>query len=93
MATTRSGPSTSPRALMRETVIVDKRNLSESMGGWPITQARHPNGVVFTLYQGAAHPFIHALNSLEAWAVCIDLPAVLADDPDGGHRLGSRPER
>jgi hypothetical protein len=68
--------------LMRETVIVDKRNLSESMGGWPITQARHPNGVVFTLYQGEAHPFIHALNSLEAWAVCIDLPAILSDDPD-----------
>lgn len=81
---------------MREAVIVDKRNLDESMGGWPITQARHANGVVFTLYRGTAHPFIHALNSVEAWAVCLDLPSVGADDaeaaldwglaqgPDGG---------
>ena len=60
--------------LMRETVIVDKRNVDASMGGWPITQETHENGVVFTLYRGADHPFIHALNSKEAWAVCLGLP-------------------
>ena len=31
---------------------------------------------------GAEHPFIHALNSVEAWAVCIDLPAAGADDAE-----------
>lgn len=67
---------------MDEAVIVDKRNLDESMGGWPITQARHSNGVVFTLYRGAEYPFIHALNSMEAWAVCLDLPAAGADDAE-----------
>ena len=80
---------------MRDAVIVDKRNIGESMGGWAIAQARHQNGVVFTLYQGAEHPFIHALNSVEAWAICLDLPAQglndreaaldwdLAQSPDG----------
>jgi hypothetical protein len=65
---------------MRDDVIVDKRNLDESMGGWPITQARHQNGVAFTLYRGAEHPFIHALNTAEAWAICLDLPEAGADD-------------
>jgi DNA-binding beta-propeller fold protein YncE len=30
--------------------------------------------MVFTLYQGVEHPFIHALESTDAWALCIDLP-------------------
>ena len=68
--------------VMRDAVIVDKRNLDEAMAGWPITQLRHDNGVVFTLYRGAEHPFIHALNSVEAWAICIDLPATGWDDPE-----------
>jgi hypothetical protein len=67
---------------MRDTVIVDKRNLDERMGGWPITQATHPSGLVFTLYRGAMHPFIHALNTREAWAVCLDLPEIGHEDAD-----------
>ncbi|HEX5149354.1 MAG TPA: hypothetical protein VFW02_09755 [Candidatus Limnocylindrales bacterium] len=70
-----------PSGLVRDAVIVDKRNLDESMGGWPITQARHGNGVAFTLYRGAEHPFVHALNTVEAWAVCLDLPEIGSDDP------------
>ncbi len=61
--------------VMREEVIADKSNLGEAMAGWPVTQLRRPDGVVLTLYRGRDHPFIHALNSKEAWAVCIDLPA------------------
>jgi hypothetical protein len=68
--------------LMRDTVIVDKRNVDASMGGYPITQETHENGVVFTLYRGADHPFIHALNSKEAWAVCLGLPTFGQDDVD-----------
>ena len=67
--------------LMRDAVIADKRNLEEAMAGWPIAQVRRPGGVVFTLYRGAEHPFIHALNTTEAWAVCIDLPASSNADP------------
>jgi hypothetical protein len=74
--------------VMRPDVIVDKRNLDESMGGWPITQARHSNGVVFTLYRGAEHPFIHALNTAEAWAVCLDLPELGADDAEAAGDWG-----
>jgi hypothetical protein len=66
--------------LLRDGVIVDKRNVDASMGGWPITQLRHDNGMVFTLYRGTNHTFIHALNSIEAWAVCIGLPMVGAED-------------
>jgi hypothetical protein len=66
--------------VMRDAIIVDKRNLDAVMGGWPITQERHENGVVFTLYQGTGHPFIHALQSKEAWAVCLGLPTVGQED-------------
>jgi hypothetical protein len=68
--------------VMRDTIIADKRNLDEAMAGWPIGQLRRPDGVVLTLYRGAEHPFIHALNTKEGWAVCIDLPAVHADDAE-----------
>ena len=60
--------------VMRDAVIADKRS-TEPMSGYPIGQLRRPDGMVFTLYRGAEHPFIHALNTVDAWAVCIDLPA------------------
>ena len=65
---------------MRDEIIVDKRNLDAAMGGWPITQLRHDGGVVFTLYRGTDHTFIHALQSREAWAVCLGLPMFGAGD-------------
>jgi DNA-binding beta-propeller fold protein YncE len=67
--------------VLRDGVIVDKRNLDEAMAGYPIAQLRQANGFVFTLYRGQEHPFIHALSSPDGWAICIDLPAVGADDP------------
>ena len=44
------------------------------------------DGIVLTLYRGTDHPFIHALNTTEAWAVCIDLPGggSATDDADWG---------
>jgi hypothetical protein len=71
-----------PSGIVRDAVIADKRNLGAAMAGWPITQATHPSGVVFTLYRGAMHPFIHALNTREAWAVCLDLPEIGHHDAD-----------
>jgi hypothetical protein len=61
-------------------VVADKTADSEAMAGYPIAQLREPGGMVFTLYRGPEHPFIHALQSAEHWAVCIDLPAVGAAD-------------
>jgi len=66
---------TTATGVMDEAIIVDKRNLDAAMAGRPIDQARRASGLVLTLYRGAEHPFIHALDSVEAWAVCIDLPA------------------
>jgi hypothetical protein len=60
--------------VMRDGVIVDKTHPDETMAGSPIAQVRRPNGFVLTLYRGPEHPFIHALSSSDAWAICIDLP-------------------
>jgi hypothetical protein len=67
--------------VLRPGVVVDKAQSDEAMAGTPIAQARRPDGMVFTLYHGAEHPFIHALSSVDAWAVCIDLPAIGTNDP------------
>ena len=67
-------------ATLREGVVVDKRELDEAMAGYPIAQLRQAGGMVFTLYRGAEHPFIHALSTVDGWALCIDLPATGADD-------------
>ena len=81
---------------LKEGVIVDKRNIGEAMGGWPVAQLRRDDGLVLTLYRGAEHPFIHALDTVQGFAVCIDLPPTssaeadaaadwgLAASPDGG---------
>ena len=50
------------------------------MAGYPLAQVRRADGGVLTLYRGTEHPFIHALNSVDGWALCIDLPATKADD-------------
>ena len=63
------------------TPITDKRLIDEPMAGVPITQLRRADGLVMTLYRGAEHPFVHVLNSVDRWAVCLDLPANGADDP------------
>ena len=81
---------------LKEGVIVDKTKVGEAMAGWPVAQLRRDDGLVLTLYRGAEHPFIHALDTVHGFAVCIDLPASpgggadaaldwgLAASPDGG---------
>lgn len=66
--------------VLRDGVIVDKTHPEESMAGSPIAQVRRNDGVVLTLYRGPQRPFIHALNSKDAWAVCIDLPPGASND-------------
>jgi hypothetical protein len=73
---------------LRPDVIVDKRNLAEQMAGYPIDQERRGDGMVMTLYRGAEHPFVHALSSVDAWAVCIDLPTRGFDDVDAAADWG-----
>ena len=57
------------------------------MAGWPIAQVRRPDGMVFTLYRGG-EPLIHALSSIDAWALCIDLPATGTNDTDAASDWG-----
>ena len=47
------------------------------MRGYPLTRVASPDGRwAYTLYDGGGkHPFVHALDTLEGRAVCIDLPA------------------
>ncbi len=63
--------------------IVDPREPDEQMRGYPLTRATSADGRwAYTLYDGnGAHPFVHALDTQEGAAACIDLDA-LAGSPD-----------
>jgi hypothetical protein len=54
--------------------ILDPEEDSEEMYGTPVTRATSPDGRwAYTLYDGREHPFIHALDTVDGAAVCIDL--------------------
>jgi len=56
-------------------VLIDKRSWESVMRGYPFTRAVSKDGRwVYTLYGGGEHPFVHALDTRNAHAVCIDLP-------------------
>ena len=55
--------------------VVDKRESETAMQGAPISRVTSPDGSwAYTLYGGPDETFIHALDTLHAGAVCIDLP-------------------
>lgn len=76
---------------LKDGIIVDKRNLDEQMAGYPLAQVRRADGIVLTLYRGREHPFIHALNTVEGWAICLDLPATRAHDDAAAADWGLAP--
>jgi hypothetical protein len=54
--------------------IVDPREPDERMNGHPLTRATSADGRwAYTLYEGTAHPFVHALDTSRRDARCIDL--------------------
>jgi len=54
--------------------IVDPREPDEAMSGRPLTRATSRDGRwAYTLYEGARHPFVHALDTVDQSARCIDL--------------------
>jgi hypothetical protein len=64
-----------PSGKLLPTPIVDKSEPDERMAGFPITRQTTADGRwAYTLYDGAGHePFVHALNTIDGEAHCIDL--------------------
>jgi len=58
--------------------VVDPREAGEAMRGYPISRASSADGRwAYTLYDGQSeHPFVHALDTVRATAVCVDLDAL-----------------
>jgi len=55
--------------------VVDKREGESVMQGSPMSRLASPDGTwVYTLYGNGRYPFIHALDTRNVEAVCIDLP-------------------
>jgi hypothetical protein len=72
-----------PSGKLLPTPIVDKSEPDERMAGLPITREMTADGRwAYTLYDGAGHePFVHALDTVNGEAHCIDL-GVLAGRQD-----------
>jgi hypothetical protein len=67
--------------LVTKTIAVEPYNDAEEAGpmeGLPLDRVVSPDGhIVFTLYDGPQHPFVHGLNVADGWALCFDLPAAM----------------
>jgi hypothetical protein len=58
-----------------DAAIRDRRNRHSTMNGMPYARTSSGDGVwVYTLYGGAKHAFVHALNTERRDAICIGLP-------------------
>jgi hypothetical protein len=65
-------------ALLPNPIIDPTEEDADEMRGYPITRATSPDGRwAYTLYDGnGRHPFVHALDTAEGSAVCIDTPTL-----------------
>ena len=79
--------------LVRE-AVVDPRQGGRSMSGEPVTRLEGPGGVwAYTLYRKPGGiPFIHALNTRTARALCIELPWRGNQDALWAVRMSLRPD-
>jgi hypothetical protein len=58
--------------------IVDPHDRAEAMHGAPVTRVGSSDGRwAYTLYDGGGHPFVHALDTTDGTARCLDLPGNL----------------
>jgi hypothetical protein len=68
--------------------VVDKAGGSEAMAGLPVAREFAPDGnAVYTVYEGAEHPFVHGLLTANRISVCIDLPGAPAGTATGTWRI------
>lgn len=84
---------TQARRLAREPVV-DRSEPGERMAGYAQHRAADRDGTwVYTLYtRDGEEPFIHALNTRERRAVCIDLPLPEGQKPHRRTRLEMSPD-
>jgi hypothetical protein len=82
------------RGRMLPEPIIDPEEVGDVMRGMPVTRASSPDGrFAYTLYDGAgAHPFIHALDTVEKSARCIDLHGLMGFGLLGESRLNVSPD-
>jgi len=72
-------------------VVVDKTSWESVMRGYPYARVVTGDGRwVYTLYGGGEHPFVHALDTRNVNAVCVDLPKSWNKLDIGGMRLRVR---
>ena len=73
--------------------VVDPDEPDEDMSGFALSRADSPDGRwAYTLYDGGGdHPFVHALDTVDRRAVCVDLPAELANGDPTQLRLTGSP--
>ncbi|HEY3019958.1 MAG TPA: hypothetical protein VGJ32_07175 [Solirubrobacteraceae bacterium] len=73
--------------------VVDPRERGEKMRGLPQTRAASTDGRwAYTLYDGGGgEPFVHALDTRAATAVCVDLPQLAGRADLGRLRLVRKP--
>jgi hypothetical protein len=68
--------------------IVDRREAEVAMRGQPVTRRASRDGRwAYTLYARGREPFVHALDTVEGEAYCIDLPLRLRQLEQMGLRL------
>ncbi|MGH2926295.1 MAG: hypothetical protein ACRDK1_10040 [Solirubrobacterales bacterium] len=64
--------------LIAKPIVDPNEENPDEMRGYPLTRATSPDGRwAYTLYDGGGkHPFVHALDTAEGHAVCIDTPSL-----------------
>ena len=76
-----------PQGRLLAKPIVDPHDRGEAMTGFAISRVMSPDGRwAYTLYgRPSGEPFVHALDTVRARAVCIDLPSVNGASIGDGH--------
>jgi hypothetical protein len=73
--------------------VVDPREPDEQMGGLPMTRVMSGDGRwAYTLYSGGEETFIHALDTVDRSAACIDLEMLAPTTDVSGVRLDVSPD-
>ena len=68
-------------------IVSDRRSWETTMEGQPISRVNR-EGWAYTLYGGAKRPFVHALDTRRAEAVCLELPWKSSPKDIYSYRLG-----